>query len=150
VYLSYAHERYRWGQSNIAGPSPFLMELPPDLLQWEEEPLSGWPRWRREQRTPWSGAESEGKTWSGARSAGDSSWDTVATDDPPGDSVEPEEISDLAPSYRKGERVVHREFGPGTIRAVSGTGRDLKLTVRFDRWGEKKLIARFARLEKEW
>ncbi|MFN2421857.1 MAG: hypothetical protein ABR527_10875, partial [Gemmatimonadota bacterium] len=77
-------------------------------------------------------------------------WDTVATDEPPGGSVEAEEISDLAPSYRPGERVVHREFGSGTIKAVNGTGRDLKLVVRFDRWGEKKLVARFARLEKEW
>ncbi len=157
VYLSYAHERYRWGQSNIAGPSPFLLELPPELLEWQEEPLSGWPRWSRGRRAPWGDAvdgsapgEAAGGMGVGARSAGDSSWDTIATDDPPGGSVEPEEYSDLAPSYRKGERVVHRDFGPGTIHSVSGTGRDLKLTVRFDRWGDKKLIARFARLEKEW
>ena len=38
----------------------------------------------------------------------------------------------------------------GTIKAVSGTGRDLKVTVRFDRAGEKRLVARFARLEREW
>ena len=148
VYLSYAHERYRWGQVNIAGPSPFLLELPPELLEWEEEPLSGWPRWNRSGRAAWGDAAAGERV--GARSAGDSSWDTIATDDPPGGSVEPDEINDLAPSYRPGERVVHKEFGAGTIRSVSGTGRDLKLSVRFDRWGDKKLIARFARLEKEW
>jgi DNA helicase-2/ATP-dependent DNA helicase PcrA len=59
-------------------------------------------------------------------------------------------MSDLAPDYRPGERVRHREFGGGRIVAVSGGGRDLKVTVRFDRAGEKRLVARFARLEKEW
>jgi DNA helicase-2/ATP-dependent DNA helicase PcrA len=153
VFLSYAHERYRWGQSNIAGPSPFLLELPSELVEWEEEPMSGWPSWGAARSgAPWAASGSGGgPSWSSGRSTGDPvTWDTVATDEPPGGSVEAEEISDLAPSYRPGERVVHREFGSGTIKAVNGTGRDLKLVVRFDRWGEKKLVARFARLEKEW
>ena len=145
VYLSYAHERYRWGQSTIAGPSPFLAELPEDLVEWEEEPLSRWGGWHG-RRTSFGlgGGSGSGET------AGASAWDTVAVDDPAGDSVEPDEVSDLAPAYRPGERVAHREFGPGTIKAVSGTGRDLKVTVRFDRAGEKRLVARFARLEREW
>jgi DNA helicase-2/ATP-dependent DNA helicase PcrA len=155
VFLSYAHERYRWGQSNVAGPSPFLMELPAELVEWEEEPMSGFPAWAGARSGPWRGAvrtRSGGASgWSSGRSEGDpTSWDTIATDDPPGDSVEPEEVSDLVPAYRLGERVVHRDFGAGTIRAVAGAGRDLKLTVRFDRHGEKKLVARFARLEKEF
>ncbi|MBA3556535.1 MAG: ATP-dependent DNA helicase PcrA, partial [Gemmatimonadales bacterium] len=81
---------------------------------------------------------------------GAAAWDSVAIDDPPGGTVEPEPVSDLQPDYRPGERVQHRDFGPGTIRAVSGFGRDIKITVRFDRAGEKRLVARFARLEKEW
>ncbi|MGH7566292.1 MAG: ATP-dependent helicase [Gemmatimonadota bacterium] len=145
VYLSYAHERYRWGQSTIAGPSPFLAELPEDLVQWEEEPLSRWGGWHGRRTSFGFGGGSGSGEGSGA-----SAWDTVAVDDPPGDSVEPDDASDLAPAYRPGERVAHREFGPGTIKAVSGTGRDLKVTVRFDRAGEKRLVARFARLEREW
>jgi DNA helicase-2/ATP-dependent DNA helicase PcrA len=145
VYLSYAHERYRWGQSTIAGPSPFLAELPEDLVQWEEEPLSRWGGWHGRRTSFGFGGGSGAGEASGA-----STWDTVAVDDPPGDSVEPDDASDLAPAYRPGERVAHREFGPGTIKAVSGAGRDLKVTVRFDRAGEKRLVARFARLEREW
>ena len=140
VYLSYAHERYRWGQNTVAGPSPFLAELPEELVEWEEEPLSRWGGWHG-RRTSFG---------FGGGTGGASTWDTVAVDAPPGDSVELDEASDLAPSYRPGERVAHREFGPGTIKAVSGAGRDLKVTVRFDRAGEKRLVARFARLEREW
>jgi DNA helicase-2/ATP-dependent DNA helicase PcrA len=145
VYLSYAHERYRWGQSTIAGPSPFLAELPEDLVQWEEEPLSRWGGWHG-RRTSFSFGGGSGS----GEAAGASAWDTVAVDAPAGDSVEPDEVSDLAPAFRPGERVAHHEFGPGTIKAVSGAGRDLKVTVRFDRAGEKRLVARFARLEREW
>ncbi|HYO46967.1 MAG TPA: UvrD-helicase domain-containing protein [Gemmatimonadota bacterium] len=145
VYLSYAHERYRWGQSTVAGPSPFLAELPEDLVEWEEEPLSRWGGWHGRRTSFGFGGGSGSGEGSGA-----SAWDTVAVDDPPGDSVEPDDASDLAPAYRPGERVAHREFGPGTIKAVSGTGRELKVTVRFDRAGEKRLVARFARLEREW
>jgi DNA helicase-2/ATP-dependent DNA helicase PcrA len=46
-----------------------------------------------------------------------------------------------------GQRVRHAEFGPGTIRAVEGNGERTKLTVRFDRAGFKKLMARFAALQ---
>ena len=146
VYLSYAHERYRWGQNTIAGPSPFLAELPEDLVEWEEEPLSRWGGWHG-RRTSFGFGGGSGS----ADAARATAWDnTIAVDDPAGDSVEPDEVSDLAPAYRPGERVAHREFGPGTIKAVSGTGRDLKVTVRFDRAGEKRLVARFARLEREW
>ena len=146
VWLSYAHERYRWGQSTVAGPSPFLAELPEDLVQWEEEPLSRWGGWHG-RRTSFGFGGDSGSSEAPRAAA----WDnTVAVDDPAGDSIEPDEVSDLAPAYRPGERVAHREFGPGTIKAVSGAGRDLKVTVRFDRAGEKRLVARFARLEREW
>jgi DNA helicase-2/ATP-dependent DNA helicase PcrA len=150
VYLSYAHERFRWGQSTAGGPSPFLGELPGELVDWEEEPLSSWGTWSGRGRARDRAGASDGNGVSRGRAGGASAWDTIAVDDPPGGTVEPEEISDLAPDYRPGERVHHREFGGGRIVSVSGGGRDLKVTVRFDRAGEKRLVARFARLEKEW
>ncbi len=108
--------------------------------------MSRWGGWHG-RRTSFGFGGSSGSSDAARATA----WDnTIAVDDPAGDSVEPDEVSDLAPAYRPGERVAHREFGPGTIKAVSGTGRDLKVTVRFDRAGEKRLVARFARLEREW
>ncbi|MDX1623994.1 MAG: UvrD-helicase domain-containing protein [Gemmatimonadota bacterium] len=145
VLLTYAHERYRWGQTTVAGPSPFLNELPDELVEWEEEPMSAWGGWSG-KRTSFRFA---GGSDDSGGSRGASAWDSVAVDEPAG-AVEPEDESDLAPDYRPGERVVHESFGPGTIKAVSGVGRDLKVTVRFDRAGEKKLVARFAKLEREW
>src|SRR5207302_10318323 len=42
------------------------------------------------------------------------------------------EASQDAPRYATGERVRHRKFGGGVVRAVSGSGRELKVTVEFD------------------
>jgi DNA helicase-2/ATP-dependent DNA helicase PcrA len=54
------------------------------------------------------------------------------------------------PSFAPGERVVHKTFGSGSVVTVSGFGRDLKVVVDFDEVGEKRLLARYAGLEKDW
>ena len=54
------------------------------------------------------------------------------------------------PRFVKGERVVHQTFGSGSVVEVTGFGRDLKVTVDFDDIGTKKLLARYASLEKDW
>jgi len=57
-----------------------------------------------------------------------------------------------APRYVAGERVRHRKFGSGVVRAVSGSGRELKVTVEFDDQaiGTKQLLVAYAGLEREW
>jgi DNA helicase-2/ATP-dependent DNA helicase PcrA len=54
------------------------------------------------------------------------------------------------PRFVKGERVVHKTFGSGSVLEISGFGRDLKVTVVFDDVGTKKLLLRYAALEKDW
>ncbi|MDH3272518.1 MAG: hypothetical protein OEN56_14370, partial [Gemmatimonadota bacterium] len=54
------------------------------------------------------------------------------------------------PRFVKGERVVHETFGSGSVLEISGFGRDLKVTVDFDEAGRKKLLLRYASLEKDW
>src|SRR5690606_37878694 len=54
------------------------------------------------------------------------------------------------PRFAAGERVVHATFGSGAVVEVTGFGRDLKVTVDFDDVGRKKLLARYASLEKDW
>jgi DNA helicase-2/ATP-dependent DNA helicase PcrA len=54
------------------------------------------------------------------------------------------------PRFVKGERVVHDTFGPGAVVEISGFGRDLKVTVDFDDVGRKRLLLRYASLEKDW
>ena len=64
--------------------------------------------------------------------------------------MEVEEVSQDLPAFVKGERVSHKRFGSGTIEAVTGQGRDAKVTVKFDdeEAGTKKLVVAFAGLER--
>jgi DNA helicase-2/ATP-dependent DNA helicase PcrA len=53
-----------------------------------------------------------------------------------------------AAGLKKGERVRHSKYGEGTILLREGDGEDAKLTVMFARHGMKKLMEKFANLEK--
>ncbi len=53
-----------------------------------------------------------------------------------------------AANLKKGERVRHAKYGEGTILMREGDGEDAKLTVLFTRHGMKKLMEKFANLEK--
>ena len=53
-----------------------------------------------------------------------------------------------AHNLQKGQRVRHSKYGDGTILMREGEGEDAKLTVMFTRHGMKKLIEKFANLQK--
>jgi len=53
-----------------------------------------------------------------------------------------------AAGLRQGQRVRHAKYGEGTILMREGDGEDAKLTVLFARHGMKKLMEKFANLEK--
>jgi DNA helicase-2/ATP-dependent DNA helicase PcrA len=63
----------------------------------------------------------------------------------------PAEESQDTPRFVKGERVRHRRFGAGTIQALQGVGKDLRVTVAFDdeAAGVKQLLVAYAGLERE-
>jgi DNA helicase-2/ATP-dependent DNA helicase PcrA len=51
-------------------------------------------------------------------------------------------------ALRRGARVRHAKYGDGTVLRREGDGDDAKLTVEFTHHGVKKLVERFARLER--
>ena len=68
-------------------------------------------------------------------------------------SHEQDEAFDMnqdSPGFVLGERVMHQTFGSGAVIEISGFGRDMKVKVKFDNVGEKKLLLRYAGLEKDW
>jgi DNA helicase II / ATP-dependent DNA helicase PcrA len=50
--------------------------------------------------------------------------------------------------FRKGDRVKHPKYGEGTVYLREGDGEDAKITVQFNRFGLKKLVEKYAQLEK--
>jgi DNA helicase-2/ATP-dependent DNA helicase PcrA len=53
-----------------------------------------------------------------------------------------------AANLKKGQRVRHAKYGEGTILMREGDGEDAKLTVMFNRHGMKKLMEKFANLQR--
>ncbi|MBD5543561.1 MAG: UvrD-helicase domain-containing protein [Lachnospiraceae bacterium] len=51
-------------------------------------------------------------------------------------------------SYGEGDRVKHIKFGEGTVKAIVEEPRDYQITVEFDDYGTKKMLAAFAKLQK--
>jgi len=131
LYLSWARTRYRNGRLELAEPSRFLDALPPQVI----EQRSTTPSWQPTMRPPQP-----------ARPRG------AAARRLPAELGFPEDVSQDAPRYVKGERVRHRKFGGGIVRAVSGEGRDLRVSVDFDNpdIGTKQLLAAYAGLERDW
>ncbi|CAN5777425.1 DNA helicase PcrA [soil metagenome] len=142
LYLTWARARRRGGELRPGMPSRFLKGLPPDIVE-ERRTTSLWaPDWSGGQ----AGRRGEGQgAWRGSRR---SSYSNV----PAPRAAETAEESQDTPRYVKGERVRHRRFGSGTIRGLSGVGRDLKVSVAFDdeEVGEKQLLVAYAGLEREW
>ena len=145
LYLSWARARRRGGELRPGIPSRFLRDLPPGIID-ERRTTALWaPDWGagRSGRRPDAGAG----RWPKPQTSGYSNVTPVRAADPP----PPEELSQDAPRYVKGERVRHRRFGSGTILGLAGTGRDLKVSVAFDdaETGVKQLLVAYAGLERE-
>ena len=126
VYLTWARSRRRAGDYSVSGPSSFL-----DALRDRME-------FRGSDRTLARPTRGGGRT-GGSRTAGRAS---AARDEP--------DFNQDRPNYARGERVVHRTFGSGTIVELSGFGPQLKVTVDFDEVGRRKLLVRYADLERDY
>jgi DNA helicase-2/ATP-dependent DNA helicase PcrA len=151
LLLTWARARRRGGELRPALPSRFLRELPPELVDEQRTSFGagiagtvhGWGG-----GTGSGGGTRPGGNWSGRR---DRSTASRAEATQPAAAAAVDENQD-SPRYVKGERVTHRRFGGGTIKGLSGGGKDLKVAVTFDDpdVGDKQLLVAFAGLEREW
>jgi DNA helicase II / ATP-dependent DNA helicase PcrA len=145
LYLTWARARRRGGELRPGIASRFLRAIPPGIVE-ERRTTSLWaPDWAAGQR----GGGGAGQ-WNRGSARSDSRFDSPAASLPR--SPAEEEASQDSPRYVKGERVRHRRFGSGTIQGLTGTGRDLKVSVAFDddEIGVKQLLVAYAGLEREW
>jgi DNA helicase II / ATP-dependent DNA helicase PcrA len=150
LYLLHARTRRRAGETLPCMPSSFLASVPPALLDQVRTPALGTAR--NQGSIGWGGRrESFGGFGAGARMAGAGGAGSRSRADAPaadGFVVDYDHAQD-APRFVKGERVRHPQFGRGTIRELSGFGLDLKAVIDFDGLGRKKVVLRYANLQKE-
>ncbi|HUP89914.1 MAG TPA: UvrD-helicase domain-containing protein [Longimicrobiales bacterium] len=137
LYLTYARTRRRAGEVLACIPSSFLVPIPPHLIESTVTPALKRVRYQADmgwrERMP-------------SRQTSRSSPRFV--DDSPGTYIDYSDAQD-APRFVKGERVRHPQFGRGTIKGLSGFGMDLKAEIDFESVGRKKVVVRYANLQKE-
>jgi DNA helicase-2/ATP-dependent DNA helicase PcrA len=119
LYVSRATRRASWGQPVFAPASRFLGEIPPQLLDWRRSEST----LVRPSSTP---AVARLAQRPGVRSPGN------------------REIIHLEP----GDKVTHDSFGLGTVVQVTGAGERAVAEVDFRDQGTKRLLLRYAPVEK--
>ena len=142
LYVTHARERRRAGDFMFGKLSSFVEDIPEALLETRRSPTL---ERQRAQFSPRGRGGGEGEFGS-ARTREAAKKAREAREE----EIFEEGLNQDAPHLVKGERVSHQTFGSGTVVEVSGFGRDLKVTVNFDTAGTKRLLARYARLERDF
>jgi DNA helicase-2/ATP-dependent DNA helicase PcrA len=139
LYLLNARRRYLFGQEQCNPPSRFLKDIPGELL---EEGGSHSPSGRANTFYPRPQGE-------GGQRLGEGNYHNLAAAATYSDDIEiipePDEEND---GVYIGMKVRHGKFGVGTIRKTEGSGEGQKVIVWFNSAGPKKLLLRFAGLER--
>ncbi|MCB9896520.1 MAG: UvrD-helicase domain-containing protein [Planctomycetes bacterium] len=157
LVLSHALRRQRQGQWMPGMASRFLDELPDDEIERDDRTevagswggsSGGWGGGAR-ARGGWTSGRVGAAEGSGDGAAGGSRGRRAGSDDPfaGGYVPDPDDYLDEPALPRPGQAVRHAHFGEGVVLDVQGTGGKARITVRFRRFGDKQLMAEYARLE---
>ena len=140
LFLTSAGRRRVFGEYRGTEPSRFLGEIPESLVQRYDFVGYGSPM-------PGRGPAYASPYGSFRRR---NSASRVPPPPPAPRVYAPEDEDQSAPAsgVRLGMRVRHPQFGAGTVLGLEGHGDDVKLTVRFDSVGVKRLLGRYARLQR--
>ncbi|PUA81826.1 DNA helicase PcrA [Nocardioides currus] len=139
LYVSRAMVRSAWGAPSHNPASRFIDEFPVDLVDWRRT-AQAMTRWGRPDLAASSPARLGAPTDAGRRnfSAAAARADVMAKSKPA------REI----PSLEPGDRVLHDSFGMGTVVALEGAGDKSVASIDFGSEGVKRLLLRYAPVEK--
>ena len=140
LFLTRSKQRTTFGSTTYNQPSRFLKEIPANMLDGYEEAIEGKTTYEKE-----SLGES-GYTWSyGSKSQ--SNMFRTAESFLNSLKKQPQNQVVNFSQYQAGVKVYHKKFGEGIINYVEPEGDDLKVDINFDKFGHKRLMAKFANLE---
>ncbi|WP_030562269.1 ATP-dependent DNA helicase [Streptomyces aureocirculatus] len=131
LYLTRSSMRSAWGQPSYNPPSRFLEEIPEAHLDWKRTGSVGAPA----SSGP-AGGVAAALSSSRSRAGGAQGFATRRATEKP--------VVALA----VGDRVTHDQFGLGTVVGVKGTGANAEATVDFGEEKPKRLLLRYAPVEK--
>jgi DNA helicase-2/ATP-dependent DNA helicase PcrA len=170
LYLSCCRRRRIAGRYQDQNESPFLQELPDQLIEVKHSPELYFANERYDARTQGihsffnqggggsrpaapppgpvtrPGSLSYGSGSSGGRPAAPPVSSRPA---PPGRQIVPDPDAVATPRrpVKRGSRVRHPTLGNGVVLELEGQGDEARLTVFFEKAGKRKLVAKYANLE---
>ncbi|MEV6043159.1 DNA helicase PcrA [Streptomyces xanthochromogenes] len=134
LYLTRSSMRSAWGQPSYNPASRFLEEIPVQHLEWKRTGPMAAPAGPMSSKSLGGGI---GSSLSSSRSkSGPSGFATRRGSDKP------------VIALSVGDRVTHDQFGLGTVMSVTGSGSDAQATIDFGDERPKKLLLRYAPVEK--
>ena len=157
LHLSLAMTRSQYGEVSPAMPSRFLQEIPADLIDWRQLPgdRSIGSGFGGAQRGIGSGSSGYGSRYGGGRSAGDAGFGR-AVEPPKLDKAPPRKFANTITEVRDnsglelvpGDRILHKDFGEGTVQAIKGADAKRVAEVMFNSAGKKRLLVKIAPISK--
>jgi DNA helicase-2/ATP-dependent DNA helicase PcrA len=127
LFLSFAMQRFRWGQMVHSEASRFIDEINPKFLDYQiKQPVKR----EAELTQPYTSPK------------------PVRAPAPvpnytPSPDFAPEDVSGIQP----GMTVEHNRFGKGKVMNVDGAGDDKKATIFFQEIGEKQILVKYAKMK---
>ena len=171
LVLTAARQRRVNGETRWSKPSRFINEIPPELLDTDKlQPVLGKGKQDDfdESGLPWNQGTKSGVSRFGmgynayasktASPTGSSKSSGMGGFGSSMQSLEPKKKPGFGKTftvqkaasldYKEGDRVKHAKFGEGTVKEIIDGARDYEITVEFDKGGQKKMLAGFAKLER--
>ncbi len=174
LYLSYAHERSRFGKTASGIPSGFLFEIPGEVFEAGRAPRDHQPHGQKANEQVWddedvqdeglaevadeeeSFDDGQNRLWErplgGAKKLEETPKKRVPNEARAVVEKLAERARATAPArdedFAVGDRVRHEHFGVGKVLETSGQGMGRRLKIQFIEYGVKTLVLNYARITK--
>lgn len=152
LHLSLSHRRLLFNQVQNNEPSCFLSEIPQELItdQWGDAMRKHFGHRDEGRSASVSEQIKQQRRSFGAPGIGQDRVLSIPGVQKGLVSSNAHEVEQAAEVFKVGDRVLHRKFGEGTVKAMDGRGADCRITIFFTAYGEKQFalaIAPIAKLE---
>jgi DNA helicase-2/ATP-dependent DNA helicase PcrA len=137
--LSYALNRYKWGNLERCNPSRFIREIDQKFLHY---PQTGGKPFQNNRSTEVKPVSSFNEPLLSAKH------DRLKKINKAERASEVPFTGSDSSMFNQGDAVEHERFGKGLIISIEGQSPNTTATVSFEKEGNKKLLLRFAKLRK--
>ncbi|MFE9633840.1 DNA helicase PcrA [Streptomyces sp. NPDC006463] len=150
LYLTRSSMRSAWGTPSYNPPSRFLEEIPAEYLQWKRTGASQKPA--GPMRSSGYGSSGSGSGFGGGKASFGTSPESFLsssrTKSGPSGFATRRAADKPVVALAVGDRVTHDQFGLGTVMEVKGAGADAQATIDFGDDKPKRLLLRYAPVQK--